>query len=217
METVKGITMNVDPYKKIAKKFDIFAEPFISAARQIGMKIYSPKSGMYVLDVGCGTGTNLNLYHESGCKVFGIDSSPSMLAEAKNKLGDNAELLLGSASEIQFSDKLFDLVICMMALHEMPGEIRSQVLSEMVRVLKPEGRIFIIDFRPGSIRFPKGWIYKAGTYYFEIAAGREHFKNFRDFLANNGIPGFIASHKLTIENTSIIYGGNLGVYLLSTK
>ncbi len=47
------------------------------------MKVYPPKEGMLVLDVGCGTGTNLSLYHEAGCSVFGIDSSPAMLAEAK--------------------------------------------------------------------------------------------------------------------------------------
>lgn len=212
-----GIAMNADPYKKSAKKFDILVEPLISALRQIGMKVYPPKEEMLVLDVGCGTGTNLSLYHKAGCSVFGIDSSPSMLEEAKNKLGDNAELLLGSASEMHFPDKFFDLVISMLALHEMPRKIRPQVMNEMVRVLKQEGRILLIDYHPGSISFPKGWTYKAAIYFFEIAAGREHFKNFRDFLANNGIPGLIASHKLAIENTKIVSGGNLGVYLLCAE
>jgi ubiquinone/menaquinone biosynthesis C-methylase UbiE len=209
-----GISKKADPYRKIAKKFDIMAEPFISSLRQIGMKLYPPKEGLHVLDVGCGTGTNLVLYHEAGCRVFGIDSSASMLDEAKKKLYDNAELLLGSASEMHFPDKSFDLVICVLALHEMPLITRSHVMDEIVRVLKPDGRILLIDYHFGSISFPKGWMYKAVTCYFEIAAGREHFKNYWNFVANNGIPGLIDSQKLTMENNRIVGGGNLGVYLL---
>jgi demethylmenaquinone methyltransferase/2-methoxy-6-polyprenyl-1,4-benzoquinol methylase len=140
-----------------------------------------------------------------------------MLEEANNKLGGQAELLLGSASEMHYPDEFFDLVTGMLTLHEMPRKIRSQVMNEMVRVLKKEGRILLIDYHPGSIRFPKGWMYKAVIYFFEIAAGREHFKNFRDFLANNGIPGLIDSYKLTMEKTKIVGGGNLGVYLLCAE
>jgi len=209
--------MNADPYKRSAKKYDILTEPFTTALRRIGMKVYPPKEGMLVLDVGCGTGTNLSLYHEAGCSVFGIDSSPAMLAEAKNKLGGQVELLLGSASEMHYPDEFFDLVTGMQTLHEMPRKIRLQVMNEMVRVLKKEGRILLIDYHPGSIRFPKGWMYKAVIYFFEIAAGREHFKNFRDFLANNGIPGLIDPYKLTMEKTKIVSEGNMGVYLLCAE
>ena len=209
--------MNTDPYKKSAKKYDIIVERFAAAFRQIGMQMYPPKEGMIVLDVGCGTGTNIGLYHKAGCNVFGIDSSPAMLEEAKNKIGNQAELLLGSASEMGYPDEFFDLVIGMLTLHEMPRKIRSQVLNEMARVLKQGGRILLVDYHPGSVRFPIGWMYKAVAYLIEIAAGREHFKNFRDFLANNGIPGLINSHKLMIEKTEIVSGGNMGVYLLCAE
>jgi len=209
--------MNADPYIKLAKNYDFFVKLFTTSLRQIGMKVYPPKEGMLVLDVGCGTGTNLSFYHKAGCSVCGIDSSPAMLEEAKNKLGDQGELLLGSASEMNYPDKCFDLVIGMLTLHEMSREIRSQVMNEMVRVLKKDGRILLIDFHPASIRFPKSWMYKAVIYFYEIAAGREHFKNYRDFIANNGIPGLIGSHKLTMEKTQIVHGGTLGVYLLCAK
>ena len=118
---------------------------------------------------------------------------------------------------MHYPDKFFDLVIGMLALHEMPRKIRSQVMDEMTRVLKQEGCILLIDYHPGSTRFPKGWMYKAVIYFFEIIAGREHFKNFRDFLANSGIPGLINSYKLTMEKTKIVSGGNLGVYLLCAE
>lgn len=205
--------MNPDPYRKSAEKYDTFVEPLINALRQIGMKVYPPSEGMYVLDIGCGTGTNLCLYHEAGCRVFGIDSSPAMLERAKKKLGDRAELLQEDASEINYPDGFFDLVTGTLTFHEMHRQIRSHVANEMVRVLKQNGRILLIDYHPGPIHFPKGWMYKAVIYFFEIAAGLEHFKNFRDFLSNKGIPELIASHKLTMEKSKIVSGGNLGVYL----
>lgn len=209
--------MNADPYAKSAKKYDIFVERFATSLRQIGMHVYPPREGMRVLDVGCGTGTNLNLYHRSGCRVFGIDASPAMLEEAKNKLGNQAELRLGSASDMPYPDESFDLVIGMLTLHEMRRKIRPQVMNEMARVLKRDGRILLIDYHPGSIRFPKGWMYKALIYLIEIAAGRAHFRNFRDFLANNGIPGLMKSLKLTLEKVEIISEGNVGVYLLCAE
>ena len=209
--------MNTDPYAKSAKKYDIIVKQFTRYLRQTGIQMHPPTEGMLVLDVGCGTGTNLNLYHKAGCRVFGIDASPAMLEEAKNKLGNQAELQLGSASEMCYPDEFFDLVIGMLTLHEMRREIRSQVINEMVRVLKREGRILLIDYHPGSIRFPKGWMYKALIYFIEIAAGREHFRNFRDFLANNGIPGLIKSLNLTIKKAEIVGEGNLGAYLICAE
>ncbi len=103
----------------------------------------------------------------------------------------------------------------MMTLHEMPDLIRSKVMSEMIRVLKPNGHMLITDFHPGPIRFPKGWMYKSIALVFEIAAGREHFKNYRHFLANGGLPSLIIGNRLNLEKKKIVSGGNLGLFLLS--
>ena len=83
-----------DPYQKFVRRYDALVEPFISALRRMGLKMVPPKDGMLVLDIGCGTGTSLRLYHDAGCRAFGIDLSPSMLAVARNKLGARADLLL---------------------------------------------------------------------------------------------------------------------------
>ena len=178
------------------------------------MKLYPPEPGMKVLEVGCGTGTNLMLYHQAGCSVYGIDLSPSMLGVARDKLREGADLQLGDASKMPYQGNFFDLVIAMFALHEMPGEMRHLVMREMIRVTKQEGMILIIDFHPGPIRFPKGWIYKAIILFFERVAGGEHFANYRDFLSHKGLPGLIENQKLAVDREKIVSAGNIAFFLI---
>lgn len=206
-----------DPYRKFAAHYDRFVGRFTNALRHIGMKMHPPKPGTKVLEVGCGTGTNLTLYHRAGCSVYGIDLSPSMLEVARTKLGEGADLQLGNASSMPYQDNFFDLVIAMFILHEMPREIRPQVMREMIRVTKQEGRILIIDFHPGPIRFPKGWIYRAFIPVIERVAGREHFSNYRDFLSQKGLPGLIDAQQLIVDRQKIVSAGNIAFFLAKPK
>jgi ubiquinone/menaquinone biosynthesis C-methylase UbiE len=206
--------MMKDAYQKYAARYDIFVEPFNIALRRIGLKMFPPKEGMLVLDVGCGTGSSLRLYYDAGCRAFGIDISPSMLAAAFNKLGRRADLRIGDASQMPYADGIFDLVVAMLILHEMPGEIRPLVMRETVRILKREGRILLIDYHTGRLGFPVGWFYRTVILFFEIAAGRKHFTNYRDFMAKNGLCKLIESQSLAIERKKIVTGGNIGLYLL---
>jgi ubiquinone/menaquinone biosynthesis C-methylase UbiE len=209
--------MNKDPYKNFANKYDKIIEPFNTVVRQIGMKMFLPEEEMLILDVGCGTGTNLSLYQKAGCKVFGIDLSPSMLEVARKKLGERADLRLGDAAEMPYPKNSFDLVIAFLTLHEMPGDIRPAVMNEIVRLSKSDGRILLIDYHPGPIRFPMGWWYKSVILFFEILAGREHFRNYRDFLAQNGLPELITAKSLKVEDKKIISKGNMAIFLLSLE
>lgn len=204
-----------DPYEKTARSYDTYVEPFNTVLRKIVLKMFDPGKEMRVLEVGCGTGTNLKLYHEAGCRVHGMDLSPAMLQQARGKLGRSADLRLADASYMPYPDGGFDLAVSMLTLHEMPASIRPAVMSEMIRVVKRDGRILLIDFHPGPISFPKGWLYKTLNLFFEIAAGREHFGNYRDFLVNNGLPGLISSHELSVEKKKIVGGGTMGLFLLS--
>lgn len=209
--------MAKDPYQKFAAHYDRFIGPVTNALRYNGMKMYPPKPGMKVLEVGCGTGTNLMLYRQAGCSVYGIDLSPSMLRVARTKLGEDADLQLVDASHMPYQDTFFDLVIAMFALHEMPRETRLLVMREMIRVTKQEGRALIIDFHPDPIRFPKGWLYKAVILYIERVAGREHFSNYHNFLSQKGLLRFIETQKLIVDRQQIVSAGNIAFFLLKPK
>ena len=119
-------------------------------------------SGDTVLDVGCGTGT---LLIEAAKRVgpsgstYGIDRSTEMVAHARRKAaaqGVTAHFVEGSADRLAFSDASFDVVFCTLMLHHLPALMQAVSICEMRRVLRPGGRIVIVDMqqvRPISAAF----------------------------------------------------------------
>jgi ubiquinone/menaquinone biosynthesis C-methylase UbiE len=202
-----------DPYRRIARFYDAVVEPFNASLRRYVARVAGPKEGMKVLEVGCGTGTNLELFAEAGCEVAGVDLSPSMVNLARKKLGDRADVRLGDAAEMPFDDSSFDLVLSFLTLHEMPPAVRVPVMREIVRVAGADGRALFIDYYPGGYRFPKGWFYRAVILAIEFGAGWEHFQNHRDFLARNGLPNLIDAHGLAVTREKILAGGNIHVVM----
>ena len=152
--------MNKDPYSRIASWYDMLIDPMSISIGEVGREMFPPAYGMFGLEVGCGTGTHLKYYQKAGCRIFGIDLSPAMLVVAREKLGKGVPLIRGDASKMPYSDGIFDLAVIVFALHEMPASVRMTVLGETKRVLKKEGRILIVDYHPGPVRFPDGWLVK---------------------------------------------------------
>ncbi|MFE4258728.1 class I SAM-dependent methyltransferase [Streptomyces sp. NPDC056883] len=103
-----------------------------------------------VLEVAIGTGLNLPLY-PPGVQLTGIEWSPQMLALARRRadgLGLIADLREGDAQALPFPDASFDSVVCTLALCAIPDEQRA--IAEMSRVLKPGGRLLLLDHVPSS-------------------------------------------------------------------
>jgi len=109
------------------------------------------QSGGAVLDVGCGTGT---LLIEDAKRVgpagstHGVDRSPEMLAHARRKAaaqGVTANFKEGSADRLAFPDASFDIAFCTLMLHHLPAPMQMATIAEMRRVLRPGGRIVIVD------------------------------------------------------------------------
>ncbi|MFF4602654.1 class I SAM-dependent methyltransferase [Streptomyces sp. NPDC001339] len=104
-----------------------------------------------VLEVAVGTGLNLPLY-PPGVRLTGIEWSPEMLAVARRRadeLGRPADLREGDAQALPFPDASFDTVVCTLALCAIPDDQRA--IAEMNRVLKPGGRLLLLDHVPSSV------------------------------------------------------------------
>ena len=114
-------------------------------------------AGESVLDVGCGTGSlAMVAKHRVGArgKVFGIDASPAMIARARSKARSarvDVSFENAVAESLPFLDAQFDVVLSTLMLHHLPRKLRQQCAGEIRRVLKPGGRVLVVDFaRPQS-------------------------------------------------------------------
>ncbi|HYN37929.1 MAG TPA: class I SAM-dependent methyltransferase [Rhodospirillales bacterium] len=101
------------------------------------------------LDVACGTGRFLATVLDSFPRLrsIGLDLSPDYLAEAKRSLRahPNATLVRGLAETLPLADGSVDLLTCVYLLHEVPPDVRSRIAGEFGRVLRPGGRVVIVD------------------------------------------------------------------------
>jgi ubiquinone/menaquinone biosynthesis C-methylase UbiE len=104
------------------------------------------QSGLQVLDIGTGPGFLALQLAKLGHRTTGLDSSMEMLriaAEKAQVLGLASNFIHGQAESLPFGDRLFDAVVSRHLLGALSG--RSAVFAEWLRVLKPGGRIVIID------------------------------------------------------------------------
>jgi ubiquinone/menaquinone biosynthesis C-methylase UbiE len=202
-----------DAYGRIARFYDTLLEPVNAPLRAIGWKLHPTNSSMTVLDVGCGTGGHLEAYVDSGAECFGLDASPAMLEQAAARLGDRAQLELGDATALPHKNASFDFVFTSLFLHELGNSVRKTALSEMARVVKPDGRILIIDYYVGSMR-AKGYLARSVSMVAERIAGRDHYRNWRTFLRSGGIATMAPKAGISIESEKVVAGGNLALWIL---
>jgi ubiquinone/menaquinone biosynthesis C-methylase UbiE len=103
-------------------------------------------SGQAVLDVACGTGVvareAADRMGEQG-RVVGLDLNEAMLGVAR-RVRPNIEWKQGDAAELSFPDASFDVVLCQAALMFFPD--RARALSEMARVVTPDGTVCVQVF-----------------------------------------------------------------------
>lgn len=109
-----------------------------------------------VLEVAVGTGLNLDAYPNE-VRLTGVDLSEQMLAIAAARargLGRAADLRHGDAHALPFDDSSFDTVVCTFGLCAIPDS--DAALDEMTRVLRPGGRLILVDHVASTSRIARG-------------------------------------------------------------
>lgn len=124
--------------------------------REALLRLAKPGPGEAMLDVGCGTGTLAIAawpHLRPGGQIVGVDASPEMIAGARRKARKarvECDFREAQAQALPFPNARFDLVTSTLMLHHLPGAAREACVREIRRVLKPEGRVLIVDFASSS-------------------------------------------------------------------
>ena len=104
---------------------------------------------LQLLDIGCGTGRFLDFVKQAWPRlpVVGLDLSDAYLRHARRHLKRCSwvRFALGNAEAIPFATNSQDVVTNIFMLHELPPEARRAVIAECVRVLRPGGRLILMD------------------------------------------------------------------------
>jgi ubiquinone/menaquinone biosynthesis C-methylase UbiE len=102
-----------------------------------------------MLDIACGTGRFLTFVRDNYPRlpVVALDLSPHYLTQARTQLKPwpDVGFIQGLAETLPFADASFDVVSSVYLLHEVPDEIRRRILAEAARVLRPGGRLILVD------------------------------------------------------------------------
>ena len=131
-------------YSDFARFYDFFfGRVFVDREHEV-IESLNLRPGNRVLEVGVGTGIALDAYPPYA-HIVAIDPSADMLERAKKRVAENGwghiELKQGDALNLDFPDNSFDYVTSFHVLTVVPDPYR--MLSEMVRVCKPGGKIAI--------------------------------------------------------------------------
>ena len=111
--------------------------------KELFLRLVQPQRGQSLLEVGCGTGHNLEFFSELGLNVTGIDSSEPMLQMAAKRLGPDARLLLGEANRLAFNNNSFDIVALITVLEFLPDP--AGALKEAARVSREKVYIGVLN------------------------------------------------------------------------
>lgn len=113
-----------------------------------------------ILDIGCSVGISSEYLKEAFPKshVTGLDLSPYFLsiAQHRNQLnGTYIDYVHANAEDMPFKSSTYDLVTCNFLFHEVPYHATRCILNEIIRVLKPNGVIAIVDVEPDIVNNKK--------------------------------------------------------------
>lgn len=114
-------------------------------------------------DLGCGTGQFTALLAPFVARVVAVDSSRGMLAVARRRLADaaNVEFHQGELEALPVDAESLDVAVLSLVLHYVAEPIR--VLTEAARALRPGGRLLVVDMRPherGDLRDRMGHVWQ---------------------------------------------------------
>ena len=158
--------------------------------RALPLDLAAIQPGERVLEVGCGTGeVALRAARRVGPQgvVVGIDAAPEMITVARRKArssGSTVQFRVEPVEALTSAAGTFDVVLSSLMMHHLPGDLKRRALVECRRVLRPGGRIVIVDAQEAR---QGGHIWQPG-----VLAARLHGRGTLPPLESGGLPTLAA-------------------------
>jgi len=132
-------------FSDAADQWDRLREELFGPSAHVQPLLAWLDSNWVVGDLGCGTGRIAEVLAPFIGRVVAIDASPDMLEAARRRLADvaNIDLRLGRLEQLPIEDGVLDAACVALVLHHAPDP--GRVLTEVGRVLRPGGRLLIVD------------------------------------------------------------------------
>jgi ubiquinone/menaquinone biosynthesis C-methylase UbiE len=148
---------------------------------------YVPDARGKVLEIGIGTGLNLEFYDKTKVELTGLDPAAELTGHARERaqqLELPIEMLGVSGESIPSDDAVFDTLVCTWTLCTIPNV--QQALSEMYRVVKPGGRLLFIEHGRSPDAAVAKWQRRIEPVWKKIAGGCHLTRKADDLIAEAG-------------------------------
>ncbi|RMF59132.1 MAG: class I SAM-dependent methyltransferase [Calditrichaeota bacterium] len=133
-------------FEEVAGQWDQMSKEFFSdAVREKAFEVAGIEKGKVAADLGAGTGFITEGLISAGLQVIAVDQSEQMLEVMKQKFSgvEGIDYRMGDAEALPLDDQSVDYVFANMYLHHVEEPITA--IREMVRILKPGGKVVITD------------------------------------------------------------------------
>jgi ubiquinone/menaquinone biosynthesis C-methylase UbiE len=153
----------VDVYTQTAPIYDLWGSLTETKARHRSLALAQIRDGMSILEVAIGTGLTFqeSLMANPHGQNVGVDLTPAMLEKARGRIATlgikNFEISVGDAYELKFPDQKFDLLMNNYMFDLLPERDFVTVLQEFKRVLKPGGRLVLVNMTQGEHFYEQFW------------------------------------------------------------
>ena len=150
-------------YRKVAPSYDLFARLTETRAHDLCLQLATIQDGEAVLEVPVGTGLAFEkiLSANPSGRNEGIDLTEAMLVRAEKRAArsgfNNYRLRVGDAYDLDYPDNDFDVLVSNYLFNLLPQQDFGAVLNEFKRVLRPGGRLVMINMTKGEHWCNDGW------------------------------------------------------------